>query len=922
MHSNPHHPDTNPGPLHRRIYGRFLRLLPLEVREQYGRDMTAAFEAYYQRERSHRSAHETLSIWFHAIVDVLRASVMFRLDRHHARRRARLVTRPQHSRNLMGTLADMLRHAGRRLRRQPGYALTCIATLAVGLGTALASLTVLKHAFVDTLPYESSDRLMTVWTRVDGQNWSVSMHVFDELRQQARSFSDQTAFRPYTATWTGSEVTERIVGTAVSDRFFQVLGARPALGQLLSPGERNDVVLSWAFWQRAFSGSPDVVGQTIMLDATPRRIAGVMPAGFASPFDPSAAFWTPIDVAALLKEPRARRNVSIVGRLAPGSNKDQADAELAVFNAQLQARLPIIHGQQNLIAEPLRDALIDTARPIILATAGGAALLVLVVAANIAGLSAARAVGLRQQTHLRMALGAGKARLLGEQLAESGVIALLGCALGTALAAPLVQIAASYQASFLPRMNTITLTAESVGIGWLIGFLACAAAVVLPQLTVGSLGATHSDWLRGGMRTATAGHARLRATLVSLQVALALALVAGAGLLMRTVHHLSTTPVGFDAALVTTLSTTLPVPKYRLAAQQLEFERAVLERLRQLPGVTSATVGGPLAGGMGASLSIFGQEQPEGRPEIGYIPVSPGFLETYGIRLVAGRDLEASDTADTPPVVVINETMARRFWPDGSAVGARVRIGPDPNSRWITVVGVIADVRQQVAVTEIRATAFGSTAQFSWPSRIFSLRVENPHAFLPRDMQAAVRAVDASVPVGQIWSLSEVLHRQIARQRLAMYRTDLFWRDVAPVVSLRRLRCGCADVPIAASRVRHPRGARRAARLDSPDHFWTGDTGCLGRIPCRSEPGCRRHTRGRGSAARGHPSRRAQPRRCHSCRLGAVRSCRVVSRTICGACRPARCAQERIGQREDVRAFFRAGDAFLAGFARSVSVTS
>ena len=806
MHTAPHHPDTNPGPLHRRIYSRLLRLLPLEVREQYGRDMTAAFEAYYQRVRSDRSTHETLSIWFHAIVDVLRASVMFRLDRHHARRRARLVTRPQHSRNLMGTLADMLRHAGRRLRRQPGYALTCIATLAVGLGTALASLTVLKHAFVDTLPYESSDRLMTVWTRVDGQNWFVSMHVFDELRQQARSFSDQTAFRPYTATWTGTEVTERIVGTEVSDRFFQVLGSRPALGQLLSPGERNDVVLSWAFWQRAFSGSPDVVGQTIMLDATPRRIAGVMPAGFASPFDPSAAFWTPIDVAALLKEPRARRNVYIVARLAPDSNKDQADAELAVFNAQLQARLPIIHGQQNLIAEPLRDALIDTARPIILATAGGAALLVLVVAANIAGLSAARAVGLRQQTRLRMALGAGKARLLGEQLAESGVIALLGCALGTALAAPLVQIAASYQASFLPRMNPITLTAESVAIGWLIGFLACAAAVVLPQLTVGSLGAAHSDWLRGGMRTATAGHARLRATLVSLQVALALALVAAAGLLMRTVHHLSTTPVGFDAALVTTLSTTLPVPKYRLALQQLEFERAVIERLRQLPGVTSATVGGPLAGGMGASLSIFGQEQPEGRPEIGYIPVSPGFLETYGIRLIAGRDLEATDTADTPPVVVINETMARRFWPNGSAVGARVRIGPDPNSRWITVVGVIADVRQQVAVTEIRATAFGSTAQFSWPSRIFSLRVENPHASLSRDMQAVVRAVDASVPVGQIWSLSEVLHRQIARQRLAMYVLICFG-----ATSLLLSAFGVYGVVALTSRLRHREFAIRAA---------------------------------------------------------------------------------------------------------------
>jgi predicted permease len=788
------------------VYDRLLIVLPPDAREHYARLMVDAFDAYYQRRRANRSVRESFAIWCHALVDVLYASVMFRIDRHHARVRARSASHAPHSRNFMATIADILRHAGRRIRRRPGHALTCAVTLAIGLGTALATLTVLKHAFVDALPYESADRLMAVWTRIDGQRSVVSMHVFEEFRQQARSFSDQTAFRAHVATWTGSEITERITGTAVSERFFTVFGVRPALGQAWSPGERNDVVISWSFWQRALSGSPGIVGETIVLDGIARRIVGVMPADFTPPFDPASAFWMPVDVAALLKEPRARRNVYIVGRLAPASTPNEANAELDALGAQLRARLPVIHGQQAMMAEPLRDALVDTARPMILAAAGGAALLVLVVAANIAGLSAARAVGLREQTRLRIALGAGRGRLVGEQIAEALVIAVLGCVAGTLLAMPLVQLVASYQSSFLPRMSAIDVTTGTVAIVWAIGLVTCCAAVVLPYLTFASSATSRSEWLRGDMRTSTAGHRRVRAILVSFQVALALALVASAALLVRTMYFLSTRPLGFDAALVSTFSTTLPSPRYRVAAQHMEFERAVLERLRALPGITSATVGGPLAGGMGASITVFGQPQPDGRPEIGYIPVSPGFLKTYGIRLLEGRDLAPTDTADTEPVVLINETMARRFWPGGRAVGGRVRIGPDPASPWITVAGVIADVRQNGVAIDIRPTAYGSTAQFSFASRFFSVRVENPPASLPRDMLAVVRAVDPTVPVGTVSGLDEVLYRQLARQRLAMYVLIAFG-----ATSLLLSSFGVYGVAAMSSRSRQREFAIRAA---------------------------------------------------------------------------------------------------------------
>ena len=340
--------------------------------------------------------------------------------------------------------ADILIHAVRRLWRQPGYMLTCVFTLAVGFGTALASLAMVKHAFFDALPYASAGRLMTVWTSLEGQTSVVSAHVFEEFREQSKTFSRQTAFRQQTVTHSTPDGTERVAGMSVSDQYFTVFGVSPALGRAWVPGERQEIVLTFPWWQRAFGGSAAAVGQSITIDGAARRITGVMPPDFVAPFDPAAQFLMPLDIPALLREPRARRNVTVVGRLVDGATPAQLDAELGLFTAQLQSRLPVIHGRQAFVSQPLREALIGTARPIILATAGGAALLMLVVAANVGGLSAARAVGVRRESWLRAALGAERQRLLLEQVAEAGMIGALGCAAGTAIAQGLVRVAASY----------------------------------------------------------------------------------------------------------------------------------------------------------------------------------------------------------------------------------------------------------------------------------------------------------------------------------------------------------------------------------------------------------------------------------------------------------------------------------------------
>jgi predicted permease len=355
-------------------------------------------------------------------------------------------------------------------------------------------------------------------------------------------------------------------------------------------------------------------------------------------------------------------------------------------------------------------------------------------------------------------------------------------------------------------MAGVTLNAGTIAIGCGAGMATCLIAVVLPQFTVTSMARFHGDWLRGSRDAGGPGQAPVRAALVVCQVALALALVAGAGLLVRTVRHLSATPLGFDAPQVVTVQATLPMPGYREPARQVEFDRAVLDRLAQLPGVQSVAMGAPLTGGMGASLSIFGQAQPEGRPEVTYFPISPGFLATLGIPLKEGRDLQATDTRDSERVVVINETMARQFWPRGDAIGSRVRLGPSTDAPWITIVGIVGDVRQHGVLQAVRPTSYGSTAQYFFPSRHYSLRVQHPPASIAADIRAVLRSIDPAVPVGAVSGLDEIVRRQLARQRLAMWVLTGFG-----VTALVLCGFGVYGVASLTSRLRRREFAIRAA---------------------------------------------------------------------------------------------------------------
>jgi predicted permease len=675
------------------------------------------------------------------------------------------------------TLRDLLRPALRQFRDHPLYAFAVAGTLALAIAAACATLAVIKRAFLDPLPYANDAELVSILTESDGSRSAVSPHVLEELRRASPPFSGFGPIRPMSVTYHGDAGVEQLGANAVTPEYFRVIGVSPAMGRVFEDGEAGAIIVSWRFWERSLASDPGAVGRQLTIDNQPRTVVGVMPQSFTPPYWSRNDYWVPLDLAALLAEPRGRRTLSIIARRAPGVSDQQAHAFLAAFSADLQQRYPVEHGRMSWVAPALRDEMIGTAGPALLGTSVAAAVLLLIVGVNIAGLSTAHAAATRHQLAIRAALGATRARLLVGHVVDSVVIAALGTAAGVWLGHALVTVAARYQRQFLDRLPPIELDTSTVAITAMAGIAVGVIAALAPRGLMAAnrpvIAALHARGATADLRLT-----RLRSTLVVVQVALALVLIVGAGLLVRTVSHLSALSLGFDSERLTTFNVTLAGAKYASPDAQIVFERSVTERLRAIHGVTgvTASVGFPVVGGMGAALTIQGRAQERGYDEIGYLSVAPNFFSTIGARLIAGRDLAPADDRGAPQVVVINETMARRFWPEGDAVGAQVQIGPGVRGqRWITVVGVIADLSDLGPTERVRPTAFGSTWQYSWPRRHFTVRSSDVAPLsLAMDLRSAVASVDPGIAVTALAPVNEMVSDRVARHRLVMFALTLF----------------------------------------------------------------------------------------------------------------------------------------------------
>lgn len=663
----------------------------------------------------------------------------------------------------------------RQFRHAPLYSIAVTGSLALGIAASCAAFGVVKKAFLDPLPYRDADRLVTIQTVAEGRRMAVSIFVAEDLRE-GPLLTDISPLRFNSVTYEAPESAERLNALEVTPGYFQVLDVAPAVGTVWPAGVTDGVVISWAFFERALSADPSSLGQRVAIDGVPRQIVGVMPRGFVPPFSPQADVWMPLDMKGLLADTaRARRTVTVLARIAAGVSLADVHAYLHVFSEHQRARYPAIHVRDAWVATPLREDLVGPSRAALIGTAAAAALLMLIVWANIAGLTAAQAAAFRRSHAVRCALGATVGRLLRERMIESLVLSVTGAALGLWLAYALITVAAGYQQQFLNNLAPIGFETSTAMLGILLGLATAIIIAVVPHRAVNTL--TIGDLL--GSARGLAGSARLtrvRSSLVMVQVAITIVLMISAGLLVRTVRNLSGTEMGFDSEHITSFPVMLPASRYQGIARHLQFERDVLERIRNVPGVTgvSASVGFPAAGAMGARLTILDRPE-EAQPEVVYFSVMPKFFSFLNVPIKEGRDILETDDFPAPRVVVINETMARMLWPNGGAIGAKVKIGAGaPTDREITVVGIAADVRQHGPTQDVRPTTYGSTLQYSWPRRHFTVRASKPIAAIAADIRAAVQSVDPLIALPVIRPLDEHVAQQTARHRLVMFILTMF----------------------------------------------------------------------------------------------------------------------------------------------------
>jgi putative ABC transport system permease protein len=776
-----------------------LRLLDTESYEAVAGDLE---EEYHARRESSGPAAASARYWMAA----MRSIVACRITEQR-----RIERRPMDFDASGGvTMRDLITPALRQFRHHPLYALATVATLALAIGVGAVTLTVVKRAYFDALPYREDARLHSLLTSTDGSTSAVSAHVFQDLRASQSPFAGLAGVRPTGMAYAAPNFTESVLGNEVEADYFSVLGVTPAIGRIWTPAERDAIVISWKFWQEKLDGDPNVITRSIVIDGRPRTIAGVLAQDFVPPYFSGTVVWAPLDMPTLLEDVRARRTLTVITRRDDHSSQADVDAYLAIFSANQQRQHPSIHGNQSWVAPSLRDELVGSSRPAVLGAGAAALLLMLIVTANIAGLSTAHAAATRQQVAIRSALGATRSRLFGEQLVETMMLTLLGSALGVFLAYGLTQMVARYQQQFLARLAPITLDAQTMTAALATGMLIGFVAALLPRRF---MGAQPSDALRvsrGGSIDRRLSRARM--ALVTAQVALALVLLVGAGLLIRTVQHLATLDMGFNPDGLVSMQVNLPQPKYRTPESQTQFERDVVERVSQIHGVQSATasVGIPIVGGMMAGLTFKGDPAGTAPREVAYLSVAPDFMRQIGARIVAGRDLLPSDHRGAPRVVLVNETMARMHWPNGDAVGSSVFIGagaPARPDQWITVVGIVADFRTHGPTERILPASYGSTLQYSWPRRHITVRVAGAMPpSLAADMRAAIHGIDPAIPAGTVGTFDAFITERTARHRLASLALTLFG-------SLALVLCACGLYAVVAltSRLRQREFAIRMA---------------------------------------------------------------------------------------------------------------
>lgn len=726
-----------------RIFRALMRVLPAEFRFDHGLEMAQVFRDEH-RDTAAEGRLGRLRLWLRTVAGFVRLA-----PGAHA-----------------ATLRRDAAYAVRTMRRSPAFTAIAVGTLALAIGASTMMFSVVDAVLLRPLPYDEGSRLVAIHEgslKHPGDSFEVSYPTFLDFREASRTIESCAAFRFNEIVLRGGVEPVREFAALVSPELFAALRVRPLLGRAFTaddnrPGTRA-MIISYGLWQQLLGGDPDLDGRALTIGQTPVTVVGVMPAGFGFP-DQDTNIWLPI--GGLGDQPamrdRAVHMTGVIGRLRDGVTLAQARAELANLAATT------VDPGHTATAVPLADDLVGRSGSALVAGSAAVGLVLLLACVNSAGLLLARASSRRRETQIRSALGASRGRLIRQHLTESLMLALIGAALGAALAASGLALVRDTLAEIVPRADAVTLNGRALLFALVTAFVTSAIVGIVPALA-GSR-ADASDGLKNG-RFGSRQSVRLRGALVVAEISLSLVLIVGAGLMAKSYWRILNVNPGFEPAGLVSMRITLPSAHYPDDASVVRFYRDLPEQLGGIPGVV--TVSGvnvtPISGGDSHGvITAEGQVlAPGDGPVASFRRILPNYFRAMGVPLEAGREFDERDQGQEPLVVIISRAMARRLWPDASPLGRRIKIGPADREPWLTVVGVVGDVRNVGRESAPAFDTYEPHAQRPWSTMQALVRTHGDAARVGADARTVLRRLDADLIVDRV----ETMDARIASAELA-----------------------------------------------------------------------------------------------------------------------------------------------------------
>jgi putative ABC transport system permease protein len=680
----------------------------------------------------------------------------------------------------MSTIWQDVKYGVRVLAKSPGFTAVAILVTALAIGANTAIFSVINAVLLRPLPYQHSERIMTVWGTHAKRGLihaPFSYPDFADFHAQSNSFDGLAAYTDATASLSGHDAPEQITGEATSSDLFKVLGVQPALGRTFVPEDEQggdpSVVITHGMWERRFASDPNVVGRQITLDGKSRAIVGVLPASFSFPFSTEAPeYFLTIDPKSELDKERGAHYLTVLGRLKDGVTREQSLAEMKGIAARLEQQYPDEDASRSINIVGAQEDMVGNLRRTMLVLLGAVGFVLLIACANVANLLLARASRRGREIAVRVALGASRARIVRQLLTESLVLSIAGGVLGLLIAVWGVSLISSFVPADIPRFNETGLDLTVLAFTIIASVLTGLVFGLAPALQASKLDLNES--LKEGGRGASEGRGRshVRSLLIVSEVALSLVLLVGAGLLVKSFIKLRNTDPGFNPENLLTASVSLPVAQYSEDAKITQFYQQAVERASHLPGVESVGAITPLPLSDNAMTITFNlKDGPPPRP--GESPISgarivtPDYFHAMGIPVRAGRAFNDNDRANAPKVVIVNETLARKYFAGTDALGKQLHLGL--NDLDSEIVGIVGDVRHSGLDKEPGPEFYVPYTQVAFGDMSFVVRTKTTDpANLAAALRGAVQGVDKDIPLFKVRTMRSLVGDSMARQRFSM----------------------------------------------------------------------------------------------------------------------------------------------------------